>query len=225
MFGEREGCISPARYLSEHSDTSETNAVMKDLYECWHACVDQGKYVPRAAFRALQGNWTINRHIESSDTAFSGTLEGEATFHPRYPTQDQTGQTFDLEYLYVESGVFRSSSGMAMKARRGYVYRYSEARDELSVWFVKPSSDLEVDYLFHNLRFVEPAEARQAGACTAKADHLCVNDMYWTEYRLPIEGIALHEFRVTHTVKGPGKDYVATTRYSRPRKISSEGEV
>lgn len=216
-FKEREGCPSPARYLSEISGREENTAIMQDLYRTWRECVEEGKYVARAAFRAMQGNWNISRRMVSQDQNFSGTLEGEASFHPRFPTADKSGQIFDLEYLYVESGTFTSASGMEMQASRRYVYRYSEAKDELSVWFV---NDLEVDYLFHSLAFVPPTEARQAGALIAKADHLCVKDMYWTQYTLPIKGVALRAFEIKHTVKGPNKDYVATTSLTRPPKAA-----
>ena len=191
---------------------------MTDLHKVWHDCVNNGRFVARAVLRAMHGNWKISRRIVSRDPAFSGTLEGQASFHPRFPSVDRSGKRFDLEYLYIESGTFASASGMTMLARRRYVYRYSEPDDRMSVWFVKPDNDLEVDYLFHDLSFVLPAEARKAGACIARADHLCVEDMYWTQYTLPMEAIVLREFEVKHTVKGPQKDYVATTRYIRPSK-------
>ena len=215
-FGKREGLPSPARYLSDQSDRDINTAIMQDVHKTWRDCLDDGEYVARACFRALQGEWQINRRIVSEDRNFSGTLSGHASFHPRFPTPDRSGEAFDLEHLYVESGTFRSASGLEMKATRRYVYRYSEAKDQLSVWFVKPDDDLVVDYLFHALDFVSPAVAREAGACIAKADHLCVEDMYWTEYRLPLQAIALHEFEIKHRVKGPNKDYVATTQYNRP---------
>ncbi|KAK5175386.1 uncharacterized protein LTR77_000525 [Saxophila tyrrhenica] len=208
-FGEREGCISPARYLSPSTNKAEANAIMDELHQEWHECLTNGKYVPRAAFRAFHGKWNITRKIQSASSTFpSGVLEGTASFHPRLPTIDK----FDLEYIYVESGTFTTSTGFAMNASRRYVYRYTEATDSLSVWFVKPDKPLEVDYLFHELQFVKPAEARKAGACIAKADHLCIKDMYTTSYRIPLRGIALREFEVTHIVKGPEKDYVATTQ-------------
>lgn len=218
-FADREGLPSPARYLSPKTNTHEADAIMQDLRKVWHNCTVNGKYVPRAAFRALHGHWNIKRRIESVVPTFpSGTLEGEASFYPRVPTSDASGRVFDLEYLYIEAGTFTTSTGYSMKASRRYVYRYFEAEDELSVWFVKPDKNLEVDYLFHNLQFVQPAEARPAGASVAKADHLCVKDMYWTQYRLPLTGVALREFEVKHTVKGPEKDYVATAEYTRPAK-------
>ncbi|KAK0347119.1 hypothetical protein LTS02_004095 [Friedmanniomyces endolithicus] len=216
-FAEREGCTSPARYVSAQTDKLQADAIMADLHKTWRDCIDHGRFVARAALRAMQGNWNISRKIESEDPAYSGTLQGQASFHPRFPTADKSGRVADLEFVYVESGEFTSSSsGMTMHARRRYVYRYSEVDDQLSVWFVKPENDLEVDYLFHDLTFVPPAEARKAGACIAKADHLCVDDMYWTQYTLPMEAIVLRRFKIEHTVKGPQKDYVATTQFTRP---------
>ena len=218
-FNERQGCSSPARFVSEKTDRTEADSIMNELRQVWRECTVNGRFVPRAAFRALQGNWNIERQIKSAISTFpSGTFSGTASFQPRVPTPDKTGKHFDLEYIYVESGTFTTSTGYTMTASRRYVYRYSEAEDTLSIWFVKPENNLEVDYLFHNLDFVKPEEARKTGALIAKADHLCVEDMYWTEYRLPMKGIALREFEIKHTVKGPDKDYVATTRYERPAK-------
>ncbi|KAI5371076.1 putative flavin monooxygenase, FAD/NAD(P)-binding domain superfamily [Septoria linicola] len=216
-FAEREGPTSPARYLLPTDSNSQAEAIMQDLHTVWTACTIEGKFVARAAFRALQGNWNITRKIDSRLSSFPcGTLQGQASFHPRSPSPDKSQQTFDLEYLYQESGTLKLSNGASMTAHKSYVYRYSEARDELSVWFVKPNDDLQVDYLFHNLAFAPPSVTRSEGACIAKADHLCSKDMYYTEYRLPIKGIALHEFTTTHTVQGPHKDYTATTEYKRP---------
>ena len=218
-FGEKEGCTSPARFIAEGMENSEADSIMNELHTIWQECTINGKFVPRAAFRALQGNWNIDRQIKSAMPTFpSGTLSGTAAFHPRVPTADNSGKHFDLEYLYIESGTLTMTTGYTMTAGRRYVYRYSEAEDTLSIWFVKPDNNLEVDYLFHNLEFVKPAEARKAGALVAKADHLCVEDMYWTDYRLPLKGIALREFEVKHTVKGPDKDYVTTTTYTRPHR-------
>lgn len=213
--------MSPARYLSADADKSEAGTIMRDLHQTWTAC-KEGRFVARAAFRALQGNWNIRREIKSALPSFpSGTLEGQASFHPRSPTRDKTGQMFDFEYLYVESGTLLLSSGVSMNARRRYVYRYSEVDDTLSVWFVKPDNELEVDYLFHNMAFVSPTDAAREGACIAKADHLCVDDFYETEYRLPFKGIWLLRFETRHAVKGPSKDYISTTIYQRPSETSS----
>lgn len=217
-FTEKQGCQSPARFLDSSTEASQAEAIMQDLAKTWQDCIDHGKFVGRAVLRALHGTWDIHRRISSVNPIYSGTLTGQASFHPRFPTKDRSGKSFDMEYLYVEKGTFTTSNGLSMTASRRYVYRYSEAQDKLSIWFVKPDNDLEVDYLFHDLAFVPPAEARELGACVAKADHLCVKDMYWTEYTLPMEAIVLRSFQIKHTVKGPHKDYVSMTEYRRPKK-------
>ncbi|KAI7338182.1 hypothetical protein KC315_g1886 [Hortaea werneckii] len=209
-FEEREGCPTPARFAVAGDDGANNNTV-KDLHSLWRSCIEDGRFVSRAAFRALQGRWKISRRMSSQDPNFSGTLDGQSDFHPRQPTSED----FDFEYLYIETGTFTSSTGLQMQASRRYVYRYCESKDLLSVWFVKPNADLEVDYLFHNLHFSPPAESREQGACVAKADHLCVQDMYTTKYTLPMKGIWLPRFEVEHVVKGPAKSYVATTEFTR----------
>jgi hypothetical protein len=219
QFAEREGTISPARYLAPEDEKSEADKIMVDMYKVWTACRTEGTYVPRAVFRALHGTWAVHRRITSTKGSFpSGVFSGTASFHPRFPTPDKSGAKFDLEYLYIESGTFTPESGASITASRRYVYRYSESEKQLSVWFVKPDRNLEVDYLFHNLTFAPPEEAKEEGACVAEADHLCVKDMYETKYRFSLKGIALHAFQCTHTVKGPNKDYVALTDYRREKK-------
>ncbi|TKA32850.1 hypothetical protein B0A50_01076 [Salinomyces thailandicus] len=215
-FTEREGCPSTARFATADGDHSINNNIVQDLQTAWRESLDGGRHVARATFRALQGKWNINRRIINENSSFSGTLEGQASFHPRFPLADSTGKTFDSEHLYIESGTFTSSNGQKMQASRRYVYRYNEAEDQLSVWFVKPDADLETDYLFHNLDFVPPAQSRLQGACVAKADHLCVEAMYWTKYTLPLRGIWLPRFEIEHKVKGPDKEYIMTTQYVRP---------
>jgi hypothetical protein len=223
QFAEREGAVSPARYLALEDEKPEADKIMAEMHALWTACRTEGTYVPRAVFRALHGTWTIHRRITSTKGSYpSGVFAGTANFHPRFPTPDKSGAKFDLEYLYIETGTFTpSTSNTPMTASRRYVYRYSEAKKELSVWFVKPDRNLEVDYLFHNLAFASPEEAREEGASVAKADHLCIKDMYDTQYRFPMKGIALHRFQCTHTVKGPSKDYVALTDYRRESKRKS----
>jgi hypothetical protein len=223
QFAEREGAASPARYLALEDEKPEADKIMAEMHALWTACRTEGTYVPRAVFRALHGTWTIHRRITSTKGSYpSGVFAGTANFHPRFPTPDKSGAKFDLEYLYIETGTFTpSTSNTPITASRRYVYRYSEAKKELSVWFVKPDRNLEVDYLFHNLAFASPEEAREEGASVAKADHLCIKDMYDTQYRFPMKGIALHRFQCTHTVKGPSKDYVALTDYRRESKRKS----
>ena len=218
-FAEREGAVSPARYLAPADEKPEADKIMADMHQVWTSCREKGTYVPRAVFRALHGTWNLHRRITSTKGALpSGVFSGTARFLPRFSTPDKSGGKFDLEYLYIETGTFTPTGAQPITASRRYVYRYSEAKDQMSVWFVKPDRNLEVDYLFHDLSFAAPEEAREEGACVAKADRLCVDDMYDTQYRFRMKGIALQGFQVTHAVKGPSKDYVAMSDFRREVK-------
>nr|POE46964.1 flavin-containing monooxygenase fmo gs-ox-like 3 [Quercus suber] len=224
-FAEREGCTSPARYLAPGDHREHADAIMRDLHHVWNECTQKGRYVPRAAFRAVQGDWDISRRIVSTAEHFSGTLTGTASFHPRFPTTDANGQVFDLEYMYVEAGTFRPASGFEMQASRRYVCRYTEADDRFSVWFVRPDDNLQADYLFHDLAFSRKKETTSGEVVwLGMAEHLCVEDMYWTEYELPFHAITLPRFRIKHTVQGPKKDYVMTTQYVRAERSSTLGQ-
>jgi len=222
-FAEREGAVSPARYLAPADEKLEADKIMTDMYKVWKSCREKGAYVPRAVFRALHGNWHLHRRIVSTKGALpSGVFSGTARFLPRFPTPDNSGGKFDFEYLYIETGTFTPAEGQPIPASRRYVYRYSELQDQLSVWFVKPDRNLEVDYLFHNLAFTSPDDETLQGRCVAKADHLCVDDMYATKYQFSLAGISLRAFEVTYKVKGPSKDYVAISDFRRELKRPSE---
>ncbi|KAI7285875.1 hypothetical protein KC319_g489, partial [Hortaea werneckii] len=65
-FKEREGCPTPARFAVDGDDDANSKTV-KDLHFLWQDCIENGRFVSRAAFRALQGSWRISRRISSQD--------------------------------------------------------------------------------------------------------------------------------------------------------------
>jgi Family of unknown function (DUF6314) len=215
--GPRDGIVAAARYLpvgASELSKREAQTTMHSLHGAIQA-IHAGKYRARAVFRALQGHWQLERQLQSKRPAMpSGVFRGTAVFHPRNATNDG----YDGEYLYIERGTFTTTTGFDMTATRRYVYRYCEARDELSVWFVKVDDDVAVDYLFHTLAFAPvPVEGGDDTSVdvTAKADHLCDDDFYETSYAFPLSVVRLPEFSVQHAVKGPAKDYVGDARYQR----------
>ena len=224
-FAEGTGPTTPARY-SYSSVRPDEDAVkaMSSLWQTMEAS-QNGAFVPRAVFRALQGHWKLHRRIDSVGGGLpSGTFVGDAWLHAREPTPEgrsgQERKRFDYEgeYLYIEQGTFSFDSGGQAQASRRYVYRYDELDDVLSVWFVKPSEQLVVDYLYHNLAFqklevVDEEEGRQR--MVANADHLCVDDMYRAKYEFEMMGVRMARWKCTHTVKGPAKDYITETIYER----------
>ena len=119
-----------------------------------------GKFFPRTLFRALLGQWNLERTILSKHPSYpSGTLAGVATFYPRRPTHEK----YSREYLYDEQGDFRTDNGMIMRASRRYVWRLEPGEDgemdKVSQWFVMVKGDQKdkgVDYLFHELDIIKP---------------------------------------------------------------------
>lgn len=118
-LSSRTGQVTPARYTyadAGETEKAETNLALKLFYDAFEES-RQGKYLAKVVFRAMQGDWKLNREIKSFIESYpSGTLEGTAQFLPRYPTEEG----FDFEYLYLEKGEFTSSSGLKFTAKRRY---------------------------------------------------------------------------------------------------------
>ncbi|KAI9890475.1 MAG: hypothetical protein M1814_003959 [Vezdaea aestivalis] len=207
----RVGMAMPARYLDQGSDTEEADRTM-DSFRRDVRDMSGTKYVAKVVFRTLLGRWQIHRRLDSKiSSSPSGTFVGEASFHPRVPTDD----AFDAEYLYVEDGVFTTDNGLQFNGTRRYVYRYQELCDTLSVWFVKVEENKSVDYFFHELRFTPRNEDSEPNRFRATSSHLCVEDLYTPSYEFTFKGTNLAEFVVEYVVKGPQKDYTSRTRYTR----------
>ena len=210
-WGPKQGPTSPARYVGSGSSTAEAQKTMDALRADVAASAEHGRFVARAVFRALQGRWRLDRRLESARPNFpGGAFAGEASFHPRASTDP----AFALEYLYEEAGALVTDGGHSVPASRRYAYRYDEAGDRMSVWFVKEDGRT-VDYLYQTLEF-EPQDSEGGDVrWLAKGDHLCEADRYKTTYDFWLRGVALRAFEVKHVVTGPSKDYVSTTRYER----------
>jgi hypothetical protein len=209
----RQGPVLPARYLPPsappEAHTQSLNAL--SAVDRLHADAAQhGKFIARAIFRSLQGDWSLQRSLISSIATYpSGTFIGRAKFFPRAPTEPLA---YDAEYLYFEEGAFETSNGLKFQANRRYSYRYSEAGDRLSVWFVKPDNKT-VDYLFHELEILDPEGVE--GGWRARAHHLCVDDTYDVKYEFRFRGVGIEEWRLAYSVRGPQKDYRIESVYRR----------
>lgn len=212
----RSGLVLPPRYLSPSASPTEvleSSTALSIIEKTISDSVNKGKYVARAAFRAIQGDWKLERKITSRIASYpSGTLSGTAQFHPRAPTEKDA----DMEYLYLENGDFKADNGFNFQAKRSYVHRYAEETDTLSVWFTK-ADHKTVDYFFHSLNFVAPHMEGKTGKEPWKADssHLCIKDLYDVEYEFFFRGATLREWSMEYTVRGPAKDYTIRSVYRR----------
>lgn len=224
--------LTPARYTYPTPQPSpETETSLRQTQDCTAQCLST-KFLATATFRNLLGTWTLHRTIKSALPSHpSGTFTGTATFHLRRKTSDglQCASTpttpspaspFDgakegWEYLYEESGTFTSQS-FSFPARRRYIYRYDEAADVLSAWFVRPDDGARADYLFHEVEFLP--RSLGAGAVKAKAGHLCVEDYYSVGYEFGFKGVGMREWSLGYEVRGPKKEYSLHGVYTRPRE-------
>jgi hypothetical protein len=145
--------------------------------------------VPVSAMPALQewlkGPWTFERKITSINS-----LAGVAYF---------------LEYedglLYSEKLRFPSPSGKVLLAHREYFYRFSEGN--LAIYFAYEGKPADI--------FMELSLSGLRGKMLARGSHLCLNDFYSGEFEFSGES----DFSIIYTVKGPKKDYVISTVYSK----------
>ncbi|KAG7292780.1 hypothetical protein NEMBOFW57_002823 [Staphylotrichum longicolle] len=225
--------LTPARYPAKSLTEFQQAEVVKSLKQtetaAW-AGVSSTKFVARAVFRSLLGEWKLERDLISKLPSHpSGHFSGTAKFLLRDGTRDGREPEFEalgedddrgLEYLYVEEGDFKASNGLTFRATRRYVWRYNEKKDKLSVWFVKTDDQKRADYLFHEVEFKVPAANDGQGGKGAKgweatAGHLCIDDFYDVLYQFCFQAVNLRDWRLAYTVKGPKKDYTIDGVYSR----------
>ena len=139
---------------------------------------------PLEIFNHLQGDWALHRVIKPG-----GVMQGRAVFN-------KAGEN---TYDYQERGqLIVDGNTPALESTRQYTYRLIDG--DIQVYYADGPDKGD---LFHALSF--------SGEDKANAEHLCVNDLYVSEYdfRLP------HNFQITHRVTGPKKDYVSVTDFKR----------
>ncbi|EHK18044.1 uncharacterized protein TRIVIDRAFT_57871 [Trichoderma virens Gv29-8] len=230
--------LTPARYPSP-SDSPEAKAEaeksLKQTRDIAVECLTTPRFVARGVFRSLLGTWRLERDLNSRLPSHpSGKFVGTAQFLLRERTSeglqcvsdpnsidtcDENGGGEDLEYLYIEDGEFKTSSGFGFKATRRYIWRYDSKKDTISVWFAKPDDQKRADYLFHEIEFEAPPlddnKKREKGGWAAKAGHLCIDDYYNVKYNFAFKAVNLEKWSIEYTVNGPKKDYTIHGTYER----------
>ncbi|CAH0017308.1 unnamed protein product [Clonostachys rhizophaga] len=225
--------LTPSRYIdTADDDKAREEAVisLKSARDVTLSSLTTPRFVARAVFRSLLGTWKLERDLVSKLPSHpSGHFSGTARFLLREATLDGLqcvsndggstgpGRSRGLEYLYIEEGEFKTDLGFGFKASRRYVWRYDEDRDVLSQWFVKPDDEKRVDYLFHEIKFLQPDDREKAKSqgWQAQAGHLCIDDFYNVKYDFSFEAVNLKQWSIGYTVKGPKKDYSISGTYTR----------
>lgn len=162
--------VTPSRYLRRpYSNEQKIQNIcnLSETNQVAHEALDANRFVSRAVFRSLLGTWKLNRTLKSRLPSHqSGRFIGTANFSLREGTKDGRERDYDalngpngpgLEYFYEEKGEFQADNGLVFGATRRYVWRYVEARDELSVWFTPDGKTgyegKQADRLFHVVEF------------------------------------------------------------------------
>ncbi|EUC38588.1 hypothetical protein COCCADRAFT_608 [Bipolaris zeicola 26-R-13] len=208
--GKQTGPAFPSRYQGANTGT-QAKEVVQEVAELIKASSENARFVAAAVFTAMQGIWNIHRKIESRTNTPGGIFTGTAHFHPRDPT-DPT--LYSAEYLYVENGTFTIDNGLSFPATRRYVYRYSEARDKITAWFVGEDNE-SVGALFNTWEFYAPED--ENSGWMAKGYHWCDPDTYRNTCEFRFRGVRIERFMVRYEVQGPKKDYQHESWYERPR--------
>ncbi|RFU78500.1 hypothetical protein TARUN_3747 [Trichoderma arundinaceum] len=229
--------LTPARYPSPRDDPEakeEAEKSLKQTRDLAVECLTTPRFVARGVFRSLLGTWRLERDLTSRLPSHpSGQFVGTAQFLLREPTSeglqcasdpnstvacDDSGEE-DLEYLYIEDGEFKTTSGFGFKATRRYIWRYDSKKDIISVWFAKPEDHKRADYLFHEIEFDPPPvgdnRKREEEGWKAKAGHLCIDDYYNVKYNFAFKTVNLENWSIEYTVNGPKKDYTIHGVYER----------
>lgn len=210
------GPVFPSRYQERGENVGENEVVVNEVSTVLQLSKKEGLFVAAAAFRAMQGTWTLQRKIDSRHSSLpGGWFKGTARFHPRSPTDN----VYSAEYLYTEEGKLTMHNGMSFPATRRYVYRYSERDDAISTWFAEEDG-LTAGNLFNKWEFYAPSDVEHGWL--AKGHHWCSPDTYKSNCEFRFRGASLESFGITYDVSGPKKDYTHETWYSRQLPVTAE---
>ncbi|RMZ80633.1 hypothetical protein DV738_g2618, partial [Chaetothyriales sp. CBS 135597] len=185
-----------------------------------------------ALFDSLAGRWILLRELQSTDPSDpSGSCHGTASFSPREPSpvMHENGklEAATAELLYEEEGHVELSPSVKFAFSRKYVWCLNLGADSgvISVWFTKPGTDT-IDYMFHQIT-VDPSKTVKPDqgpvlAIEGSGGHLCVDDFYHSTYTFYLSGSGdkqvgplFSSFQTVHEVRGPRKDQLITTQFTR----------
>eukprot|EP01063_Lacrimia_lanifica_P006935 TRINITY_DN14397_c1_g1_i1.p1 TRINITY_DN14397_c1_g1~~TRINITY_DN14397_c1_g1_i1.p1 ORF type:complete len:184 (+),score=79.18 TRINITY_DN14397_c1_g1_i1:53-553(+) len=152
----------------------------------------------RELFDTLQGIWRISRVVASAVETERFTAIGHAAF---VKNQANAAQLDYSERVLMQNPALNISQ----VARKKYTYKLDPAANTLTKYF-------DDGRLFYSIG------APDSGRCGG--DHLCINDMYKSDYAFASDDA----FTIVYDVQGPAKNYEITTEYTRmqPSEVAAE---
>ncbi|KAF3927499.1 hypothetical protein AA313_de0200696 [Arthrobotrys entomopaga] len=231
ISGVEMNILTTARYPGKNISDAQTKEVLKNLGQTQsivHACINQGRLVPRAIFRSLLGEWNLQRRVISRRLSNpGGRFTGVANFSLRYGTPHGREAEFaeieenegdhGFEYLYVETGEFENeANGMKFPATKRNIWRYNEKDDRLSVWDVRPEDDLTAAGSFHDIEMI-PRKDEEGDKVLWRGKGSYVHGMKEHELRCAFKfrSVNLTEWWMVYNINGPDTSYGTETVYRR----------
>ena len=172
-------------------------------------------FAPTLLSLLRNSQWTFHR-ITTSHNAFlpSSTSSGSANF-------SELGDAGTL--LFSERGNLVTTEDFKTAFTRRYIYQLSEDNLELVVSFPSTSSsatgDITIGELFHNIIFQPGSSSNDLDPIVTLVglaqNHQCRQDLYKTNYQFTFDAQhRLTSFEISDSVRGPQKDWEATTTYT-----------
>ncbi|TGO38016.1 hypothetical protein BHYA_0084g00480 [Botrytis hyacinthi] len=189
-WGEREGMVSPARYIDSRCDIIEAEKAMQKLQKTLQESRDGQAIFAKSTFRGLQGNWKdFNAKTESLES--SPRSSSSSSFHPRFSTDT----TSDLEYLCITQ-----CEGCSPPISRT-IYRLRESANQIETWSVDSKHGLAADKIRYILDFNDGIveEQTDGNRVTVVAKGTPDTDSrYRIVYSFCFAGVGITEFRIEY---------------------------
>ena len=218
--------VTPFAY--HRSDDEDVHPMTESLTTFITEC-KRGYLRSRVAFLNMIGHWNFTREIQNTyDPSQSGTVVGTSSFLPAHDLSS-SDSVFD-GVRYREEGVFTLThrSDLNLSIQREDFYSYHPIEDTIQIHFIK--NGVKENH-FLTLRFQTPdplpvpiahptsnpaLECDHSNWWRAESDHWCSPDTYSAVYRFRFNRIHLEEIHIEMKCKGPFKDYITQTIYTRP---------
>lgn len=184
--------VTPAFY-QDNDDIAKTGQAEIDR-EVQKA--KDGSHVAETVLSALIGKWKFSRNIVHHSNGHQEYVHGTVRYSRPI-----------LDFVkYREDGIYQISETKSVEVFREYEYECRPGSDLLEVFFVEGGKRA---HLFLSLKFA-PQDS-DGKYWVATSDHLCVKDLYKGTFQVKLDGLKATELTISYRVKGPSKDYEATT--------------
>jgi hypothetical protein len=173
-MGSRSGIVCASRYVDSGCDRVEALKTMTKLNQVMSDARHKKRFVARAMFRALHGQWLINNeHFDKKGQEAMGDdslrplqpliTYGGATFLPRLPTSYHDLEMLCISDTKVSALSYCDGDSASTDTQAGLVLRYCESSDQFSVWTAGGPAVITANHLLYHLEFDSGTAASSEG--------------------------------------------------------------